>query len=138
MLAITGPSSVAPDSVNLFTLTISAGPAVVGGLDVFADDGTLSVVDVLTQLNSGEITHTEPKAFSSGEVSWDFNWQAPSLAGMYTINAQGVSANDGNGNGGDSPGTAMPFMVQVVPIPAAAILFGSALGLLGWVRRRVS
>jgi len=43
------------------------------------------------------------------------------------------------GNGiavGTVGGQAMTFQVQVVPIPAAAWLFGSALGLLGWSHRR--
>jgi len=33
---------------------------------------------------------------------------------------------------------ALPSLVRVVPIPAAAWLFASALGLLGWMRRRTS
>jgi hypothetical protein len=28
--------------------------------------------------------------------------------------------------------------IQVVPIPATTWLFGSALGLMGWMRRRIS
>jgi len=43
------------------------------------------------------------------------------------------------GNGipvGTPGGTAITF--QVVPVPAAVWLFGSALGLLGWVRRRAA
>jgi len=32
---------------------------------------------------------------------------------------------------------AVAMEVEVVPIPAAAWLFASALGLLGWMRRRI-
>jgi hypothetical protein len=35
-------------------------------------------------------------------------------------------------------GEAMKFSVNVIPVPAAAWLFGSALGLLGWMRRRTA
>jgi len=46
---------------------------------------------------------------------------------------------DSNGDGDFSQATTWVYAdwtVQVVPIPAAAWLFGSALGLLGWMRRR--
>jgi len=85
----------------------------------------------------GEVTHTAPKAFSGGTLSWDFSWMAPDALGTYAISAQGVSANGTAGASGDWTGLTS-FAVQVVPIPAAAFLFGSALGLLGWMRRRAA
>jgi hypothetical protein len=92
---------------------------------------------ILTQIVSGEVTQTAPKPFSSGSVSWDFDWLAPSVEGFYSLEAQGVSANDDGGFGGDVAGTTS-FEVQVaaIPIPASALLFGSALGLMGWMRRK--
>jgi len=39
---------------------------------------------------------------------------------------------------GSQGGEAMVFTTTPVPVPAAAWLFGSALGLLGWMRRRAS
>ena len=53
---------------------------------------------------------------------------SPELAGILEIDAAGVDAG-------------MALVVAhstVVPIPAAAWMFGSALGLLGWVRRRTT
>jgi hypothetical protein len=38
----------------------------------------------------------------------------------------------------DFPVDAVAMEVQVVPVPPAVLLFGSALGLLGWIRRRIS
>jgi hypothetical protein len=35
-------------------------------------------------------------------------------------------------------GEAMKFSVNVIPVPAAVWLFGSALGMLGWMRRRTA
>lgn len=138
VLGIVGPDIVPPDTTHTYTLTITGGPAATGGLNVFAPDGgELSLVDSSTQLIGGEITHTEPKDFSGNTVSWDFQWTAPSEIGFYALGAQGVSANDASGNNGDFSGSTS-FSVQVVPVPGAAILFGSALGLLGWIRRRAA
>ena len=137
-LLITGPDTVAPHSVNTFTLSITGGPGIVGGLNVYAPEGgILSILDAGTQLVGDEITHTAPKPFSGGTVSWDFQWQAPAVVGALNIFAQGVSANDADGPGGDWAGLTS-FAIQVVPVPAAVFLFGSALGLLGWMRRRAA
>jgi hypothetical protein len=124
--------------VTQFELEISGdGPGVIGGLNVRAlDGGVLGLVAAGTGLSGGQIIHTTPKAFSNSTVSWLFEWTAPSELGSYDLIGWGVNANNASGSGGDFAGMTT-FAVQVVPIPAAAILFGSALGVLGWVRRRV-
>lgn len=148
---ILGPDSVAHDSVNEYTVEISSpGPGIIGGMDVAAGFGVLGLVDsgnegtrlvnnAVTGLD--EVTHDGPKAFDLGgaddpaTVSWIFSWTAPSELGSYDLFAQVVNANSMGGNSGDFTGMTT-FTVQVVPIPAAAWLFGSALGLLGWLRLR--
>jgi len=80
----------------------------------------------------------------------DVSTAGPRLISAYDLGFDGISGVDGMtpgdlifiGNGialgGTGPtlggGELMTF--QVVPVPAAAWLFGSALGLLGWARRR--
>ena len=135
-ISITGPSQVPVDSTHTLTLVIVGGPAVEGGLNVAVSDGggTLGADDVLTGISDGELIHTSPKAFSGDTVSWDFLWTAPSTPGSVQLFGAGVSANDADGAGGDFEGATI-FNIQVVPIPAAAVLFASGLALLGWARR---
>jgi hypothetical protein len=56
------------------------------------------------------------------------------------VSGGGLSGGDfivlGAGQIGTAPAAALTF--QVVPVPAAVWLFGSALGLLGWARRKTS
>ncbi|MDH3511079.1 MAG: hypothetical protein OER85_09545 [Gammaproteobacteria bacterium] len=142
---IIGPTQVAHDSVTEFELQISGdGPGVIGGLNVRAlQGGVLGLVDAATRLEGGQITHMEPKAFDLGggddpnTVSWLFEWTAPSELDSYDLIGWGVNANSQAGSGGDFAGMTT-FTVQVVPIPAAGLLFGSALGLLAWLRRRIN
>ncbi len=59
------------------------------------------------------------------------------------LHAAGVSTNIGNTlsfdlSAGDSVTVHTRFEVAPVPVPAAAWLFGSALGLLGWLRRKTA
>jgi len=58
------------------------------------------------------------------------------LSGASTI-SQNASFTIGNGTPQGSGG-AFDMTFQVIPVPAAAWLFGSALGILGWVRRRAA
>jgi len=146
---ILGPDQVLAHEEVTYTLEISGGgpwgtgasEAAVGGLAVAAlDGGVLSLVGgEPTYLNTGEVVHTTPKLFSSGTVSWDFIWTAPATPGDYDLFARGVDGNGGSPQNQDWAGfDTLTVTVSVIPIPAAAILFGSALGVLGWVRRRVA
>lgn len=60
--------------------------------------------------------------------------------GLVSVTGTGMGGGDfitlGFGALGTAPAAALTF--QVVPVPAAVWLFGSALGLLGWARRKTS
>ena len=106
LVSISGPTSVAPGSTNTYTLLIRGGQAIAGGVDISPEAGALSVADPMTQLVSGEITHTSPKAADIlGNVSWDFNWTAPLSAGDYTIWGCGNSVDLNGNQGGDNAAT---------------------------------
>jgi probable HAF family extracellular repeat protein len=55
-----------------------------------------------------------------------------SLKTAYDINENG----DIVGVGVTSIGEERAFLLTAVPVPAAVWMFGSALGVLGWLRRR--
>ena len=133
-ISITGPSAVPVDSTHTLTLVITGGPAAEGGLNVAATGGSLTADDLLTGIDSGEIIHTSPKDFSGDTVSWDFIWTAPGSPGSVDLLGAGISGDGQGGGGGDFQGSTV-FSIQVVPIPAAAILFASGLAFLGWARR---
>lgn len=98
--ALSGPTKVLPGSTNVYHFTLTGGPAVVGGLNVSTTQGSLQDGSD-TRLESGEITHTWPKPFSVGQVSFTFTWTAPPAAGTATLYAAGVSADGASNTDGD-------------------------------------
>lgn len=142
-LEIMGFEEVTPGSTNTYELIITDSLGDVGGLNVSLpnEDAILGLADGTDWIGAGEpfeFSHTSPKDFDSGgQVSWLFTWDAPLEPGSYTIEGWGVSAQSPGGTSNDLAGSTS-FIVQVIPVPAAAILFGSALGVLGWVRRRAA
>jgi glucose/arabinose dehydrogenase len=97
-VTISGPEAVTAGATNAYRLTITGGPAVVGGFNVSTEAGigVLSPGGSDTQLITGELTHTAPKPFSAGSVSLDFFWTAPASNDTVTFYGAGNSAN-GNG-----------------------------------------
>jgi hypothetical protein len=100
-LTLTGPTSLAPSSSGVYTLTITGGAAVDGGLDVSATAGTLQATGSNTKLLNGEVTQTSAISFTSGSLVFTFTLVAPSSAGSLTLYAAGLSAN-GSGSSGDN------------------------------------
>jgi len=115
---LSGPMSVTPGAINTYVLTISGGQRLFGGLDVSATSGTLAAFESGTQLLSGEVTHTSPKAVNaSGAVSFSFQWTAPSSPGTATLYGAGLSANGSGTSGDDANLMAMAISVQSLPVP---------------------
>lgn len=94
---ISGPTSLEINSTGNYSVTITGGPAVRGGFNIAKRFGTLINSDASTQIIDSELTHTTGKNFSGGSVSWNFQYTAPSTAGVTdTLYAAALSAN-GNG-----------------------------------------
>jgi PKD repeat protein len=112
--------SVAPGATNTYVLKISGGQSLFGGLDVSATAGALAAFESGTKLLNGEVTHTGPKAVSSGAVSFSFRWTAPSTPGTASLYGAGLSSN-GSGTGGDEVSLmSLSISVQSAPQPNQA------------------
>ena len=111
-VVITGPTSLATSSTAVYTLTITGGAAVVGGLDAATSAGTLQATGPNTQLMSGEVTQTTATSFSGGSLAFTFTLVAPSSAGTITLYAAGLSANGNGSTSGDkAAGTTLAVTV---------------------------
>jgi hypothetical protein len=117
-VTINGPTLVTPVSTHTYTLTISGGQQISGGLDVSADGGTLVVADPGTHLQGGEITHNTPRGVNGNlEVVFTFNWTAPLSTGSYTLYGAGNSANSNGNTNGDEGNT---DTLQITVVSAAS------------------
>lgn len=115
-VTLEGPTLVEPNSVNLYTLTISGGQEVAGGLDVAVTDGILAAIHADTQLMNGEVTHIEPKlADADGRVAFTFEWTAPITPTAVTMYGAGNSVNFNNAPSGDAAATTN-LAIQVIDV----------------------
>ncbi|MCB0189231.1 MAG: hypothetical protein KDE31_33405, partial [Caldilineaceae bacterium] len=106
-VSIQGPTTVTAGSTNLYTFTISGGPAQTGGLNISTSDnrGTLLPTGADTQALLGELTHSTPKPFSGNQVQFVFSWIAPEFNDTVTFYAAGNSTNGEQSLTGDGIGT---------------------------------
>lgn len=102
-VTLVGPTVVDPGATYLYTLIISGGQQIAGGLDVAVTAGALTAVSPDTQIMSGEITHTEPKpADKDGAVSFTFQWTAPLTGTAVTMYGAGNSVDNNGSPSGDA------------------------------------
>jgi len=122
-------------SCNEGTFGLGSGFNACGGYtfgDNFADESTTSWGPGLAfslTLGGDDASFRPIRSISA----YDFDTVAL-LSGASTT-SPGAVFTIGNGIAQGMPG-AFDMTFQVVPVPAAVWLFGSALGILGWVRRR--
>ncbi|HYH99514.1 MXAN_6652 family MXYO-CTERM-anchored protein [Hyalangium sp.] len=113
-VTLTGPDTLAAGATGNYTLTISGGAAVKGGMNVAVSNngGTLGIVAGDLKLAGGELTHTAAKVFTGTEVQFEFTLKAPSAAGTTTLFASGNSTN-GNGNEDGDRSVSITKQVQI-------------------------
>lgn len=124
-LTLTGPVTVDAGQTYTFTAQIVGGPGITAGIGVSASAsaGDFAALGPDLHLVGEEISHTEPKAFSSGAASFSFTWTAPAFNGPVTLYAAGNSSNGMLGLAGDAIATTT-LSVNVVngsaPLPPPA------------------
>jgi hypothetical protein len=97
-----GPSLVATGNTVTYTLRISGGQSIAGGLDVSVTAGGLVATDPGTQLLNSEITHVQPRYVdANGDVLFTFDWNAPASAATATFYAAGNSVDRDYTSSGD-------------------------------------
>lgn len=106
-VTLTGPSSLEAGTTGQYSLTIQGGAGVKGGMNVAVDGGAKLTPGAGERLDTAtaEITHTAPKVFSSGQVTFDFSMVAPASAGTVKIYAAGNSVNGDANSTGDQCST---------------------------------
>lgn len=93
IVTITGPDTVVINQTKQFSLTVSKASKNGAGLDIAAKTGTLSPVSSNIHLSSGELTQNSNIPMTSGTVTVQFNYTAPSTAGTDTLFATGLATN---------------------------------------------
>ncbi|MFZ2656785.1 MAG: PKD domain-containing protein, partial [Victivallales bacterium] len=98
-VTLSGPTSVAPNSTNAYTVTVTSAGQTGGGFDVSTTAGTLAA-GTGSKLSAAEVIQSNSKNMTGGAVSWQFNWTAPA-SGTATLYASGLSTNNNGGTSGD-------------------------------------
>lgn len=112
-VSINGPETLVTGATGSFTVIITGGPLVKAGTDIAASAGTL-IAGSGMHTQSGDITHTSPKAASGGVVTYDFMYTAPAKAGTVTLFATGNSVNANGNNSGDQWNHAPNKVISVI------------------------
>ncbi|MCE1190111.1 MAG: T9SS type A sorting domain-containing protein [Ignavibacteria bacterium] len=99
-VVIAGPDTLQPGATGQYTVTITGGPLVKGGVDIAVSTGTL-VAGTGLKLSGGELTHSTPMAASSGKVVFSFSYKAPATTGTATMYSTGNSVNNNQSESGD-------------------------------------
>jgi uncharacterized protein (TIGR03382 family) len=91
-VTLEGPATLEPGATGNYSLIIKGGAASRGGFNVAVSAGSLTAGSGQRK-ESGELTHTQSKAFASGEARFDFTLVAPASGATITLFGAGNSTN---------------------------------------------
>lgn len=158
IVAVTNTSAVTQQYTLTFTLPIAPaipGSSLIGGsiqggvTDGNGDGATLSTPTgsafYTARIDGADVQslYLDPQSFFAGGFlstnvpGLAFGTPIPSQLGPAALSTIGIRL-DFLLTAGDSASFTSNFVVTPVPVPAAAWLFGGALGALGWLRRRAA
>jgi glucose/arabinose dehydrogenase len=98
-VSLNGPTVLDAATSFDFTVTLSGGPAVTGGVNISVVDtngvpiGALQPLDGDLQVAGDELTHTAPKSFVGDEVTFSFRFIAPDYDVEGSIYVAGNASN---------------------------------------------
>lgn len=100
-LALTpSKTTVAPGETITVTLAVTNSSMSHAGLNVSGSSGTMTA-GTNTVKSGTEITHSSKTAMTSGTVTFNFSWTAPSAEGAITLYAAGNAVNGNGAKSGD-------------------------------------
>lgn len=106
-VTLTGPAqSIAAGNTVMFTVTVSAPAISNAGFFLTASQAGTFTASSGTRLFTEGIAHASPRAASSGSVTWQLAWTAPSTPGGTELDLAAVAGNGDSRTSGDRPGQA--------------------------------
>jgi len=100
-VSITGPDTVTISQTASYTLTITKASKNGAGFDISTRRGVLAPVSSGMILSGTELTHSSNRPMTSGTVSFQFTYTAPSTAGTDSLFATGLATNSDASTSGD-------------------------------------
>jgi hypothetical protein len=98
----TSPGMISPGSTVTVTVQIESPSGAEAGLFIDANAGSMDTISGqgLAEVAAG-LTHSSPKSLSGGQVSFSFEWTAPSEPGAVRFEVWTLVANNNNSSSGD-------------------------------------
>ncbi|MEP6633942.1 MAG: choice-of-anchor V domain-containing protein [Luteimonas sp.] len=94
-VTLIGPQTLDADTIAEYSVTITGGPAVTGGVGISTTNaiGTLSPKDAALHTVGVELSHAMPTAFTGNSVTFSFRYRAPTYNTVVKLFAAGNSSN---------------------------------------------
>lgn len=114
LVTVNGPSTVLQGQTATYTITVSNATQSGSGVDIAVRSGTLGVISPELRVLNSELVHNYDIPMTSGQVSLQFSYTAPSFTTADTIFFTGNATNSGGTSSGDLWNWGQSFRVDVI------------------------